>query len=508
MAVLDASGIIIDDADEDNTDHCTLYVSIQQSLNSDGSRDFTVELFNESDRGGSDLVATGTVNDISDTDLPVEITLEAETGGVEGVITLNAFNSVQEGETDDTILIKVPRYFVRLYSAASRSEDDLVAEAVSYVPKVTGTEKLNLYVPGEESSSFDIGDVNLNYVQDNEAIELTVDFYTIDLYKADPDDEDTTENDIVGRAGSLADLLTGGETDLTFYPVNGSGLPEVTVHVSDDTFDIDVVSAVVGYAAGDKFTFTTSTEDDGRFQTFLRDTYNKVFPSADGTAVTIPDTLAGDGLGGLEGDHAGVYRTATNAERAVFADGRMVDGDTLTITDGDAVTEVYEFDDDSSVDTGHIAVDISGNTSEAEDMADLVAVVAAESELVSASVDEGVDELVRIRALVSGSAANAYTLATDATYLILGGATLTGGSDAEATSLTIYPERVIDAAEAEAGVINIDTPVTSGMMEVQVRDSSGDPITDFTTDGTRIVAGATAFEAGGTVRALIIGTEA
>jgi len=33
-----------------------------------------------------------------------------------------------------------------------------------------------------------------------------------------------------------------------------------------------VVSAVVGYANGDKFTFSTSTEDNSRFQTFLRET--------------------------------------------------------------------------------------------------------------------------------------------------------------------------------------------------------------------------------------------
>jgi hypothetical protein len=46
------------------------------------------------------------------------------------------------------------------------------------------------------------------------------------------------------------------------------------------------------------------------------------------------------------------------------------------------------------------------------------------------------------------------------------------------------------------------------MMEVQVRDSSGDPIADFTVDGNRVIAGATAFEENGTVRALIIGTEA
>jgi len=291
MAVLDASTIIIDDADETNTNEGTLYVKVSQTINgSDDTRDYTIELYSDSDR--TQLEASGSVTDVAEGE-SAEIELTPETGGVDGVVTLTAFNSTQD-ETDDTILIKVPRYFVRVYNSSSRSEDDLYAEGVSYAPKVTGTEKLDLFRPDQESSSYDVGDVNLNYVQDNEDIVLTVDFYTIDMYKADPDLDQTTDDDIVARAGSYANLLTEAATGLAFYPVNNSGLSGATVDLSTDTVEAgDVVSAVVGYANGDKFTFSTTSDDAGRFQTFLRETYNTVFPGS--SSPTISDTLAGGG---------------------------------------------------------------------------------------------------------------------------------------------------------------------------------------------------------------------
>ncbi len=292
-AVLDVSSIIIDLADDTNTDDGTLYVKVIQNVDTGGAtRDFTIELYSDSAR--TQLEASGTAPDLTDEDLPVEIELTPETGGVDGVITLNEFNSTQDA-TDATILIKVPRYFVRVYRSASRAETDLYAEAVSYAPD-TGSDTLDLYLPDGEGSSYDVGEVSLNYIQDNEDIVLTVNFYTIDMYKADPDDTDTTDDDIVARAGSYTNLLTEASPTegLTFYAVNNSGLSDVTLDLSDADVSAGVVAgAVVGYAAGDTFTFATSTEDNGSFQTFLRDTFNAVFPAGTGTEVTVSDSLAG-----------------------------------------------------------------------------------------------------------------------------------------------------------------------------------------------------------------------
>ena len=195
-ASLDASSIVIDGADETNTADGTLYVKVSQVFNSDDTRDFTIELHRVASR--DQLEASGSVENVADEDLPVEIALEAQSGGVSARITLSAFRSTQD-ETDATILIKVPRYRVRVYRSSGRSEEDLYAEGVSYVPS-TGSVALDLYRPGGAGSSYDAGDVTLNYIQDNETIELTVDFFTVDLLKADPD-AGATDGGIVRVAG-------------------------------------------------------------------------------------------------------------------------------------------------------------------------------------------------------------------------------------------------------------------------------------------------------------------
>jgi len=293
MAQLDASGIFIDNADETNTNNGTLYAKVTQQANTEDTWDFTVELYSNAAR--TQLEATRTITGVSKTaDLPIEIDLVPELGGVDGQIKLEAFNSAVDGAEDNTILIKDQRYFVRVYSSVNRTTANLYAEGISYVP-TTGTAGLDLYRPDADGSSDDVGDVTLNYIQDNENIVLSVSFYTIDMYKADPDGEDTTNDDIVARAGSYENLMTSVEDTINFYPVNSSGLSDVSVTLSgtDDVEADDVVSAVVGYAAGDKFTFYTSTEDNGRFQTFLRESYEKVFPSASTTNATISDDLTG-----------------------------------------------------------------------------------------------------------------------------------------------------------------------------------------------------------------------
>lgn len=50
--------------------------------------------------------------------------------------------------------------------------------------------------------------------------------------------------------------------------------------------DGDVFSALVGYTQGDKFTFNTTVTEGGRFQTFLRNNFGKIFPSAQSSSVS------------------------------------------------------------------------------------------------------------------------------------------------------------------------------------------------------------------------------
>ena len=90
--------------------------------------------------------------------------------------------------------------------------------------------------------------------------------------------------------GSLTDLLGCGTlNDVPFYAVNGSGLTDATIDLNTVDFtDCYVATAVFGYATGDKFTFSTTCSEDGRFQTFLRNAFGKVtWPFSDTVAVIL-----------------------------------------------------------------------------------------------------------------------------------------------------------------------------------------------------------------------------
>ncbi len=57
--------------------------------------------------------------------------------------------------------------------------------------------------------------------------------------------------------------------------------------------------------------------------------------------------------------------------------GQVADGETVTLTLADGTAIVFEFDDNSSVAAGNVAVDITGNASAADDVADLNAALLA-----------------------------------------------------------------------------------------------------------------------------------
>ena len=294
-ASLTVSGMLLDGLTVSNTTSGSLYVKVlKQPGTTEGSK-YTVNLYKEPAR--TTLVATGNVDDVTvdgTTVLPQKITLTKQNlgggnYGPEGYVTLNSFRTTLPGTNQDpivdsTMIIRVPRYFVRLYCSSNRSAVDLAAEGAIFTPSGNVT----LTAQGAFSTA---GTVDLNYVQDDEAIQLVVDFYTIDMYRAEPDPS-KPEQDLVARAGTRTNLQSANfVNDLPFVAVNNSGLTGVSVDVTTANVGADyTVSACFGYAVGDKFTFRTTADDAGRFQTFFRENYNTAFRT--NASPTISDTKA------------------------------------------------------------------------------------------------------------------------------------------------------------------------------------------------------------------------
>ncbi len=283
-AHLDASAVVIDDADGSNTDEGTLYAMVLKENGTTGKK-YTIQLFNNEDRAAGHKVAEGFVDNVTDGDFPLELTLDPAAGGVGASLTLTSFDSTLNG-TDSSIQIRVPRYFVRFYRSEGRAVEDLSCEAVSYEPN--HAELMLQPAPGHGM----VIRTDLAYVQDNESIRLRLLHYPVDVYRADPAATDTTDADLVGRGGDMSSMqYTDNTVDIS--PLNDSGLSG-SLHYSNQPFPVGLVmSAVFGYATGDAFSFGTTTDVDGRFQTFLRDGFGKVFPSGD--APTVSEGFAGGG---------------------------------------------------------------------------------------------------------------------------------------------------------------------------------------------------------------------
>jgi hypothetical protein len=262
--------LIIDGATSSNTDNGTLYAKVIKSTSS-GTSTYTVELYKDSAR--TQKVATGSDTAAEDEVPTAAIVLsQSSSSGITGKLTLGAFVSVEDS-TDQSILIKVPIFFIRLYRSAGRDEADMVAQGVAYQPKPAGSVSIS-----SATGYTTAGTVSLNYIQDNQDIVLSGVFYTVDAYRMDPASAST--DDIVARAGKLSNLLTGAASDLPFFEVNSSGLHGVSVDVAAVTVSGGyTASAYAGFANGDTFTFETSASGSGRFQTFLRDNFGKIFPA-------------------------------------------------------------------------------------------------------------------------------------------------------------------------------------------------------------------------------------
>ena len=289
LAEVSTTDLIIDGADDSNTDDGTLYAKIIKTTSSSTST-YTIELYSNSDRS-TGLVATATDDTSAEDDVPdnpIELIAD-NSSGLTGTIKLGSFESIEDG-TDSTIQIKIPLYYVRIYRSSSRSDEDLVSEGFSYTAYGTA------YPTPPAGSDFETtGMVAISYIQDNENIIFEDNFGRVDMYRADPDDPDTTEDDIVARAGGECpdNLLEDGVADLPFYEVNGSGLTDVTIDLAAVTVSTGYIAvASAGFTNDDKFTFSTTTDDDGRFQTFLRDNFGKTFPEASSGATEIDEAWA------------------------------------------------------------------------------------------------------------------------------------------------------------------------------------------------------------------------
>ena len=180
-------GVVAANVDADGL----LYVDITKS----GST-YTVDLYKNIDRTtAADKMATG-----STTTLPDEITLsEANSSGLTGTLTLDWYQA-----TDDTIVIRPPKYHVKLYKSSARSDDDLRATASTFEANSGSTVSL-----AAEDDSTIAGTVTLTYTSDDTNVTLQLPYYLIHFCS------DSDRENLVARAGNLT---TGN--DLPVHEVN------------------------------------------------------------------------------------------------------------------------------------------------------------------------------------------------------------------------------------------------------------------------------------------------
>ena len=234
-----------------------IYVKITESGGT-----YTVDLYKNADRS-TDKVATGSTT----ASLPDEITLSAVGGsGLTGTVTLDWFEA-----DDDTIVIRPPKYHVKLYKSSARSTDDLRASASTLDPNLGSTVSLT-----DANGSTIAGTVTLTYADDDTNATLQLPYYLIHFYS------DSDRESLVARAGSLAIA-----DNLTIHEVNGSGLSgDIDL---DSTSAVSNIELVVGYSAGDYFEFATDSLEEGTFQCFFRDNIGQVLPSTTGGTETVDD---------------------------------------------------------------------------------------------------------------------------------------------------------------------------------------------------------------------------
>ena len=287
VAVLVASSIEIYGADTSsggNAPYGELYLKV---LMTNSGADYQIKCYRDSAR--TQQVGESSTYASYDFTEAIEFS-EYGSSGLSGRVVLSSYGYSPDAttDTDSTMRINIPRYFVRAYSSSSRLEDDFVDEVVSPTPTASNLTFGSI-----------VAQVDLAYVQDSSSINVIPKFGLTDMYKADPDDSETTEADIVARAGDIDGYMGLGFSDHPFYAMNNSGLTDITMDASSDSMGYPalnpVVSACVGDADGDAFTVKTTSTDAALFQTFLRESFGKVLPTPEGSASeTADDDWAND----------------------------------------------------------------------------------------------------------------------------------------------------------------------------------------------------------------------
>lgn len=188
--------------------------------------------------------------------------------------------------------------------------------------------------------------------------------------------------------------------------------------------------------------------------------------AADGTPtlVSISGDLSISNTGVATVSGTGTFNGASSVGYADIT-GTTSDGETVTITDGGAISEVYEFDTDASF--SGIQVDISGGNSATQSATALVSAINANSTIVSAFTAG--DGTVHIMSRIADD--NNYTLADTATNIVVSAATTDAGNLANAAMKVYGGKRTITAQDVTT------TTDTGGTILLGAVPTSQNPLT-------------------------------
>jgi hypothetical protein len=260
------SDVVLAGVSDGNTDDASLiYVKVTESGGT-----HTVTLWKNIDRlTSADKVASGSTSDA----LPATITLSEEnSSGLTGRLVLDSYTA-----GDDTIVIRPPRYHVKLYKSSARIDDVLRAYASTLDPNIY-SDPVSLTAVNDSNIA---GTAALTYTSDDSNVTLQLPYYLIHFYS------NSDRTDLVARAGTLS---TPAQTGLEIYEVNDSGLSgQIDL---DSSAEKDNIELNVGYSAGDCFEFATDSQEEGTFQSFFRDNIGQALPENTSGLETIPDSWA------------------------------------------------------------------------------------------------------------------------------------------------------------------------------------------------------------------------
>jgi hypothetical protein len=219
-------------------------------------------------------VAEGSTSDT----LPADVTLtEQNSSGLSGSVSLYSFD-----DDDTEIVLAVPFYYVEVFSDSARLAGSLVAQAISFGGTASG-----LTLSEVEDSGLS-GSVDLDFKKEVHDIEVEVPMHFVRLYRQDP--SGLTEEEKAAELVALGGSASASASGLELREVAGSG---ATGSV-DLSYSADATGIVlqVGWQAGDKWTFKTTSDEAGTFQCFFRDQLAITLPSVTDGSETINDSLA------------------------------------------------------------------------------------------------------------------------------------------------------------------------------------------------------------------------